>query len=132
MPSPGSCHFAVCHPGMVKYIPPIMKTFFSNHSEFLEVSRSRGGADPQFPDHGAASGRRAEGEGRPLGADTGGGPLQGKGAPVASAAAAGGGPSKAAEPVTANCTGADRRDLPRTSASCAEGGSRRGAWPASR
>src|SRR3989337_2818529 len=41
-------------------------------------------------------------------------------------------PSKAAEPVTALCTGADRRDLPRTSASCAEGGSRRGAWPASR
>ena len=165
MPSPGSCHFAVCHPGMMKYIPPIMKTYFSNHSEFLEVSRSRSGADPLFPDHGAASGRRAEGEGGPRRADAGGGPLHGSGAghrpPYrgdCGGAAAGGGvsgafrggrasadvrvhrtssdeakpPSKAAEPVTANCTGADRRDLPRTSASCAEGGSRRGACPPSR
>src|SRR3990172_4198604 len=72
MPSPGSCHFAVCHPGMMKYIPAIMKTYFSipqNIPSSLEVSRRRSGADPKFPDHGAASGRRAEKERRPQRAD---------------------------------------------------------------
>src|SRR3972149_6096509 len=41
-------------------------------------------------------------------------------------------PSKAAERGTARCTGADRRDLLRTSANCAEGGSRRGRGRAGR
>ena len=41
-------------------------------------------------------------------------------------------PSKAAERVTALCTGADSRDLLRTSANCAEGGSRRGRGRAGR
>src|SRR3990172_9154558 len=82
MPSPGSCHFAVCHPGMMKYIPPIMKTYFSNHSEFLEVSRRRSGADPQFPDRGAASGRGPKERGDCGGADAGEGPLRGSGAQV--------------------------------------------------